>query len=86
MDEEAVSPVIGVVLMCAITVVLAAVVFVLVNGRLEEEKAAPWCEDGDIVWTGNSTYDEGRTMKQYECQDRRGHALDVKWAESQKDL
>ena len=37
-DTEAVSPVIGVILMVAITVVLAAVVFVLVQG-LSQDKA-----------------------------------------------
>lgn len=37
-DEDAVSPVIGVILMVAITVVLAAVVFVLMN-RLNDDNA-----------------------------------------------
>lgn len=40
-QTEAVSPVIGVILMVAITVVLAAVVFVLVNGLSETGEEAP---------------------------------------------
>jgi archaeal type IV pilus assembly protein PilA len=40
-DDEAVSPVIGVILMVAITVVLAAVVFVLVNNLGEGAESAP---------------------------------------------
>jgi flagellin-like protein len=40
-DDAAVSPVIGVILMVAITVVLAATVFVLVNGFGEEREATP---------------------------------------------
>lgn len=39
--DEAVSPVIGVILMVAITVVLAAVVFVLVNDLGSSDEAAP---------------------------------------------
>lgn len=38
MDDEAVSPVIGVILMVAITVVLAAVLFVLVSGYGSENQ------------------------------------------------
>lgn len=40
-DEEAVSPVIGVILMVAITVVLAAVVFVLVQDLADVSESAP---------------------------------------------
>ena len=40
-QEEAVSPVIGVILMVAITVVLAAVVFVLVSNLSDTDSAAP---------------------------------------------
>lgn len=40
-DEEAVSPVVGVILMVAITVVLAAVVFVLVNNLGKGTEKAP---------------------------------------------
>lgn len=40
-NEEAVSPVIGVILMVAITVVLAAVVFVLVSNLGKGSEAAP---------------------------------------------
>lgn len=40
-DDEAVSPVIGVILMVAITVVLAAVVFILVNDLGSSEEDAP---------------------------------------------
>jgi archaeal type IV pilus assembly protein PilA len=40
-DDSAVSPVIGVILMVAITVVLAAVVFFLVNGLTAQDEAAP---------------------------------------------
>src|SRR5687767_3704005 len=40
-DEEAVSPVVGVILMVAITVVLAAVVFVLVNQLGGASEKAP---------------------------------------------
>lgn len=40
-DEEAVSPVVGVILMVAITVVLAAVVFVLVNNLGKGSEKAP---------------------------------------------
>src|SRR5437867_2777161 len=40
-DEEAVSPVVGVILMVAITVVLAAVVFVLVNNLGKGSSAKP---------------------------------------------
>ena len=40
-NDEAVSPVIGVILMVAITVVLAAVVFVLVSNLGEGSEAAP---------------------------------------------
>lgn len=39
--DEAVSPVIGVILMVAITVVLAAVVFVLVGNLTDTSEAAP---------------------------------------------
>ena len=85
MDEEA-NAAIGVLLMVALTVVLAAVVFVLVSNLSTAEEEVPWCEDGTIRWTGESQYDDGKTMKEYECQDRRGAAMDVKWAESEKDL
>jgi flagellin-like protein len=40
-DDEAVSPVIGVILMVAITVVLAAVVFVMVNNLGDQAEPAP---------------------------------------------
>ena len=40
-NEEAVSPVIGVILMVAITVVLAAVVFVLVSNLSKSSNSAP---------------------------------------------
>lgn len=40
-EDEAVSPVIGVILMVAITVVLAAVVFILVNDLGESGESAP---------------------------------------------
>jgi len=40
-DDQAVSPVIGVILMVAITVVLAAVVFVLVSELASEKREAP---------------------------------------------
>ena len=40
-DEEAVSPVIGVVLMVAITVIMAAVVFVLVGSLTEFDEETP---------------------------------------------
>ena len=40
-NDEAVSPVIGVILMVAITVVLAAVVFVLVSNLGEGSESAP---------------------------------------------
>lgn len=48
-NEDAVSPVIGVILMVAITVVLAAVVFVLVSDLGEGGEAAP-----QISFTKNS--------------------------------
>lgn len=41
MHDEAVSPVIGVILMVAITVVLAAVVFVLVQDLGDDTEGAP---------------------------------------------
>lgn len=85
MDEKA-NAAIVVILMVAITVALAAIVFVLVGNLSTTEEETPWCEDGDIRWTGESLYDDGKTMKEYECQDRRGNAMDVKWAESEKDL
>lgn len=40
-DEEAVSPVIGVILMVAITVVLAAIVFMMVSDLGEVEEKGP---------------------------------------------
>lgn len=40
-DEEAVSPVLGVILMVAITVVLAATVFFVVSGVGEKTESAP---------------------------------------------
>jgi len=40
-DDQAVSPVVGVILMVAITVVLGAVVFVLVNGLGKGTESAP---------------------------------------------
>lgn len=48
--DEAVSPVIGVILMVAITVVLAAVVFVLVSNLGEGSEAAP-----DMGFTADDT-------------------------------
>lgn len=52
MNEEAVSPVIGVILMVAITVVLAAIVFLLVSdlgGPSEVPPAISFREDGDSL-------------------------------------
>lgn len=55
--DEAVSPVIGVILMVAITVVLATVVFVLVSDLGDGGEAAPQISfsksssSGDTVWT-----------------------------------
>ena len=48
-NQEAVSPVIGVILMVAITVVLATVVFIMVN-RLSQDHAD---ETPQTVWTQN---------------------------------
>lgn len=56
-NEDAVSPVIGVILMVAITVVLAAVVFVLVSDLGEGGEASPQISftkssgSGTTVWT-----------------------------------
>ncbi|UCE39695.1 MAG: type IV pilin N-terminal domain-containing protein [Thermoplasmata archaeon] len=40
-DEEGVSPVIAVILMVAITVVLAAVLYVMVSGMMQETETTP---------------------------------------------
>lgn len=58
-DEDAVSPVIGVILMVAITVILAAVVAAFVFGVVGQPQAAPQAslniEDADAsVGTGNT--------------------------------
>jgi flagellin-like protein len=52
-NDEAVSPVIGVILMVAITVVLAAVVFVLVSNLGGDSNTAP-----AISWNKNESSDE----------------------------
>jgi flagellin-like protein len=59
-DEEGVSPVIAVILMVAITVVLAAVLYVMVSGMLGSTNTTPtvsmnWIEDENNVgnYTGN---------------------------------
>lgn len=54
MNDEAVSPVIGVILMVAITVVLAAVVFVLVTNLSNTNELPP-----DITWR----YDTDGTLQ-----------------------
>lgn len=65
-DENAVSPVIAVILMVAITVVLAAVVFVLVNNISGKNTTVPpqmsWNRDGSnltlVTASGNMTWAE----------------------------
>jgi flagellin-like protein len=52
-NDEAVSPVIGVILMVAITVVLAAVVFVLVSNLGGDSNTAP-----AVSWNKNESSDE----------------------------
>jgi flagellin-like protein len=59
-NEEGVSPVIAVILMVAITVVLAAVLYVMVSGMLGSTGTTPtvsmnWNEDQEIagLYTGN---------------------------------
>ncbi len=59
-NEEGVSPVIAVILMVAITVVLAAVLYVMVSGMIGTSGSTPnismnWIEDGDNAgnYTGN---------------------------------
>lgn len=64
-DEDAVSPVIGVILMVAITVILAAVIasFVLGLGGTEDPAPTPvieWSDDGESVildFTGGDSFD-----------------------------
>lgn len=56
--DEAVSPVIGVILMVAITVVLAAVVFVLVSNLSKTSGKAP-----DVSWTTDETKDRISLIK-----------------------
>ena len=66
-DDDAVSPVIGVILMVAITVILAAVIasFVLGLGQTSEPAPNPtleWSQDADIVTidvTGGNTFTAG---------------------------
>lgn len=54
-NDEAVSPVIGVILMVAITVVLAAVVFVLVSDLGDTGDAAPSISFNDDQAAGTTT-------------------------------
>ncbi|WP_181692455.1 type IV pilin [Natronomonas sp. LN261] len=55
-DERGVSPVIGVILMVAITVILAAVIGTFVLGLGDQTSSAPQasftCESGDLVHNG----------------------------------
>lgn len=59
MDEEAVSPVIGVILLVAITVVMSALVFVLVSGLGDGVTGAPpqmnFRSDGDDYYLLSAT-------------------------------
>jgi flagellin-like protein len=57
-NDEAVSPVIGVILMVAITVVLAAVVFVLVSNLGDTSESAP-----DISFSADESDNEIRVVK-----------------------
>lgn len=65
-NDEAVSPVIGVILMVAITVVLAAVVFVLVSNLGEGSESAPnvsFNKDSDalsltVIQAEDATWDD----------------------------
>ena len=63
-NEEAVSPVIAVILMVAITVVLAAVLYVMVSGMMEETKTTPtgalnFTQVGSADVNGFKTYSGG---------------------------
>lgn len=60
MDDEAVSPVIGVVLMVAITVILAGIVFVLVSDLADVDDQPPrlaFRSDGDAYVVYQATHD-----------------------------
>lgn len=63
-EDEAVSPVIAVILMVAITVVLAAVLYVMVSGMMEETETTPtgafnFTQVGSAVAGGGKTYTGG---------------------------
>ncbi len=67
--DEAVSPVIGVILMVAITVVLAAVVFVLVGNLTDTSESAPSITFtySDSAFTARvTTADTGLTWSQFD--------------------
>ena len=60
-DDRAVSPVIGVVLMIAVVVILAAVVGAFATGVFDDQSAAPQASfsvnDGDVVFEGGDNID-----------------------------
>lgn len=82
-DDDAVSPVIGVILMVAITVILAAVIGAFVLGIGGEQETAPQAtidlstdtEDNNITAThrGGDTFNEQNTQELY----IRGPGIDV---------
>lgn len=65
-NEEAVSPVIGVILMVAITVVLAAVVYVLVSDLGGDPQATPFVQ---MQGNGDGDYTVLRADKGLEWED-----------------
>lgn len=71
-SDEAVSPVIGVILMVAITVVLAAVVYVLVtdlgSGVQETAPQVAFIRDGEGIYTV-SRADQGHTWGEFTVTD-----------------
>lgn len=67
-DEEAVSPVIAVILMVAITVVLAATVFVLVQdigGEISDAPAIGWTQDTSEKTLMVTSIEAGHTWGQF---------------------
>lgn len=68
-DDRAVSPVIGVILMVAITVILAAVIGAFVLGLGGSTEAAPQasfqCNSGDLVHNGGDTLVAGTLTADY---------------------
>jgi len=79
-DDDAVSPVIGVILMVAITVILAAVIASFVLGLGDQtSEAAPQVSVSCDFGSGTMTHNGGETVDagQLEAQDSSGSSLTI---------